>query len=131
MASITRDEIKDVLEALQQLPDFDRLPLPAEIHKAFNIPMSRYITGSFMQFYETYTGIRNGCGLKGETRAPLLDASGTPIIRPVLEMEPFKVEILTEMLEEPPDTSSPATGGDTTETRPCLDVSSLPAPDAV
>jgi hypothetical protein len=115
--TISREEIKEVLEQIRSLPDFSRLALPANIHKEFQIPMEGYGMRTMEAFYSAYSAALLSGGAKGENRPPLLDASGRPIIRPLLQSEPVPIEVVTcpiaeiddETFAEPDRTSSPST----------------------
>ncbi len=129
---ISRHEVKEVLDVLKTLPDFNRLAFPANIHKEFNIPMDNYISETIMDFYALHVGTRISGGEKGETRPPVLDASGNPIIRPLLSFPDggATLEIVTEKQPELEDTTSPSTEDDTQESQRCPDESSPRVHDA-
>jgi helix-turn-helix protein len=54
-----RTKVKRVLEALRELKDFDKLPLPMEIHKAFDIPLNKPKNDSVMKYFENYLNIQS------------------------------------------------------------------------
>jgi hypothetical protein len=124
---ISQQEVKEVLDILRSLPDFDALPLPKNIHEEFQIPMTGYITGTMADFYKTHTVRRLTPGAQGETRPPTLDASGNPVIRPLLEAPVIPVETVVHSLEEPESTSAPSTEANNSEHQESPDAASLPA----
>ena len=124
--TISRQEVKEVLDILRTLPDFDALPLPKNIHEEFKIPMTGYITGTIADFYKSHTARRLAPGAQGETRPPTLDASGNPIIRPLLAAPAIPVETVVCKLEEPESMSAPSTEASSSEHPENQDDSSPP-----
>jgi hypothetical protein len=92
MATTTERTDEELYEILKDLPDFDRLPLPKHWYEKFNIPPPKIL--SFMQAYELMIKTANAPGplVKTETRPP---AEGG--VRPLLEVEPVKVEVITDV----------------------------------
>jgi hypothetical protein len=95
---ISRDEMleedrkeRKLMETLMQLPDFDRYPLPEHFYAKYNIPKPK-ILGLFDSLrLRNQTDGAPGDGSKMEVRKP---ASGG--IRPLIEVEPLKVEVVKE-----------------------------------
>ncbi len=48
-----RQKVKKVLEVLKNMDDFDRLPLPMEIHKAFDIPLNKPRADNMMKYVDS------------------------------------------------------------------------------
>lgn len=53
-----REKIKKVLDVLREMKDFDKLPLPMEIHKAFDIPLAKPRNANCMDYFERYMEIQ-------------------------------------------------------------------------
>ena len=83
--SLTDEEIYALLK---DLPDFDRLPLPKYFYEKFNIPPPKIL--SLREALSLQTQVANAPGLlvKTEMREP---APGG--IRPLIEVEPLKIEV--------------------------------------
>lgn len=128
--SISRSQLKEVLDTLRTLPDFDRLALPANIHKEFNIPMTGYASQTLMEFYAKHAALRMAGGEKGEVRGPTLGPDGKPIIRPIVFLPEVKLEISSEKILELEETSSPTTANGTQDSPQCPDESNPPASGA-
>ncbi len=85
-----RKKIREVLDELKKLPDFDQLPLPRSIYKEFNIPMPKYICDSLVEYLgEHNKTIYHSHVQEFETR----ENDGK--VRPLLEPEVVPVEIVT------------------------------------
>lgn len=54
-----REKVKKVLEVLRELKDFDRVPLPMEIHKEFDIPLNKPRNENVMTYFENYMKIQS------------------------------------------------------------------------
>lgn len=54
-----RAKVKKVLETLRELDGFDRLPLPQEIHKEFEIPLNKPRNLNVMDYFENYMKIQS------------------------------------------------------------------------
>ena len=54
-----RTKVKKVLDVLKEMKNFDRLPLPNEIHKAFDIPLNKSKNLNVMEYFERYLQIQN------------------------------------------------------------------------
>ena len=53
-----RAKIKKVLDVLKEFKDFHRMPLPMEIHKAFDIPLAKPRNANCMDYFERYMEIQ-------------------------------------------------------------------------
>lgn len=60
-----RAKVKRVLDVLKTLPDFHRLPLPLEIHKAFDIPLNKPKSENVMSYVEKVMQIREHSHVDG------------------------------------------------------------------
>jgi hypothetical protein len=83
---------EQIYEQLKDLPDFDRLPLPKYFYEKFNIPPPKILTP--MEAVKLAFQVANTPGpfVKTEYREP---APGG--VRPLIEVEPVKVEVLTDV----------------------------------
>jgi hypothetical protein len=91
-----RQKVKKVLEVLKNMEDFDRLPLPMEIHKAFDIPLNKPRADNMMKYVESCLRKRVEA-LPAETRQTPLDTKFPEFnygktVYPELELE-FKHSI--------------------------------------
>jgi len=67
-----RQKVKKVLEVLKGMDDFDRLPLPMEIHKAFDIPLNKPRADNMMKYVDSC--LKKRCeALPAEIRQTPLD----------------------------------------------------------
>ena len=88
MAALTMTD-EEIFNALKELPDFDRLPLPKYFYEKFNIPPPKILTPMEALKLHEATQIAGGAPyLPPETREP---APGG--VRPLLEVEPVKVDV--------------------------------------
>jgi len=58
MSDWNREKIKKVLDVLKEMKDFSRVPLPMEIHKEFDIPISNPKNENIMTYFERYMEIQ-------------------------------------------------------------------------
>jgi len=59
MTEWNREKVKKVLSVLKDLKGFERLPLPMEIHKEFDIPLNKPKAGNVMDYFERYMTIQS------------------------------------------------------------------------
>jgi len=104
MTTLTDEEIYN---ALKDLPDFDRLPLPKYFYEKFNIPPPKILTPIEAVRLHEATQMQGGAPyLPPETRDP---APGG--VRPLIEVEPVKIEVkpgvsIEDAIETPDDKAS-------------------------
>ena len=53
----TRERIKQVLDVLKEMKDFEKVPLPMNIHKEFDIPLNKPKNSTVMDYFERYMEI--------------------------------------------------------------------------
>ncbi len=104
----SRDEIgeddkreRQLMETLMTLPDFDRLPLPEHFYKKYNIPKPKILGLMEALHLQNRTECLPGDGRPIEIRQP---ASGG--VRPLIEVEPVKMEVLKKEDETTNNTES-------------------------
>jgi hypothetical protein len=80
---------RQLMETLMQLPDFDRFPLPEHFYAKYNIPKPKIL--GLMEALRLQSTTENlpGDGKPIEVRKP---APGG--VRPLIEVEPIKMEVL-------------------------------------
>ena len=115
MATLTDEEIYN---QLKDLPDFDRLPLPKYFYEKFNIPPPKILSIREALLLAAQTANAPGALVKTEVREP---APGG--VRPILEVEPVKLEVkpgvsIEDALE--PEVNQESDGRDT---QVCSDLS--------
>lgn len=54
MTDWDRAKVKKVLDVLKEMKGFERLPLPQEIHKEFDIPLAKPRNLNVMDYFERY-----------------------------------------------------------------------------
>ena len=123
--TISRQDIRECLEALKLLPDFDRLPLPKYIHEEFNIPMTGYITKTLSDYLNAHAKAMAQPGGEPETVIP----KDTQLREMPTEYIPIEVtsRIVSDTPSQPDEMSSPSTGSNTTENQPNQDPPNSPA----
>ncbi len=94
MTEWSSQTIRKCLEALKKLPDFDKYPLPENIYKEFNIPMSDAITSFLAEYLDSHKKARS----KGELY-PVEVRQNDGIVRTLLEA-PVRETIVEPTLEE-------------------------------
>lgn len=87
----TKQSLSDeaIYEMLKDLPDFDRFPLPKYFYEKFKIPPPKILTPMEALTLMERTAMMPGALVKTEIREP--SPGG---VRPLLEVEPVKVEVL-------------------------------------
>lgn len=55
----SREKIKKVLDVLKEMKDFEKVPLPMNIHKEFDIPLNKPRNLSVMDYFQRYMDIQN------------------------------------------------------------------------
>ena len=82
---------RELLEMLKQLPDFDRFPLPEHFYAKYSIPRPKIL--GLMEALRLQNKTENlpGDGKPVEIRQP---APGG--VRPLIEVEPVKMEVLSK-----------------------------------
>ena len=55
----SREKIKKVLDVLKEMKDFDRVPLPMNIHKEFDIPLNKPRNMNVMDYFQRYMDIQS------------------------------------------------------------------------
>ena len=93
---ISRDEMREedrkerqLMETLMQLPDFDRFPLPEHFYAKYNIPKPKILGLMEALHLKNRTDCAPGDGTPLEIRKP---APGG--VRPLIEVEPVKMEVI-------------------------------------
>lgn len=127
--TFTRQDIRECLEALKGLPDFDKYPLPKYIHKEFNIPMTGYMAKTVNDYLTAHYKTSVMGGGKVEVREPKDN-----ILRPMPTGEPVPVETIVgsadEIEKQLEYKLAPSTESNKTEPQENQDGSSSPASDA-
>jgi hypothetical protein len=108
---------EEIYNQLKDLPDFDRLPLPKYFYEKFNIPPPKILTP--MEAVKLAFDVANAPGPLVKTEHREAAPGG---VRPLIEVEPVKVEVITEtpienVLETLEHKESPST------TQVCSDIS--------
>jgi hypothetical protein len=92
---------RKLMETLMQLPDFDRFPLPEHFYAKYNIPKPKILGLMESQYLKSKTDCAPGDGTPLEIRKP---APGG--VRPLIEVEPVKMEVITKEDEAAEHTES-------------------------
>lgn len=92
---------RQLIETLMQLPDFDRFPLPEHFYAKYNIPKPKILGLMEALRLKSVTDCAPGDGSKLEIRQP---APGG--VRPLIEVEPIKVEVIKKEDEVAENTES-------------------------
>lgn len=79
---------EEIYNMLKDLPDFDRFPLPKYFYEKFNIPLPKILSIREALHLANLTANAPGALVKTEYREP---APGG--VRPLLEVEPVKIEV--------------------------------------
>ena len=115
MATLTDEQI---YEQLKDLPDFDRLPLPKYFYEKFNIPPPKILTPMEAIYLMNKTANAPGALVKTEHREP---APGG--VRPLIEVEPVKIETLPDVSIENALETLEHKESDGRDTQVCCDLS--------
>lgn len=97
-----RQKIKECLEVLKQLPDFDKLPFPDSWGKEFNIPITPAKILDLNDFLKANKESVMSVADSFEYRPP---AEGG--VREVKEEEPMTLEIITKTSSDMPESPPP------------------------
>lgn len=92
---------RELVEMLRQLPDFDRFPLPEHFYAKYNIPRPKILGLMEALHLQNTTENLPGDGKPIEIRKP---APGG--VRPLIEIEPVKMEVLKKEDEAAEHTES-------------------------
>jgi hypothetical protein len=103
----TSQKIRKCLEALKNLPDFEKYPLPEDVYKEFNIPMKDSISASLSDYLMSHRKTR----ATGELY-PLEHRENDGIMRPILDISGVETSILTKEDLEALNVPSPAAYSD-------------------
>lgn len=79
---------EEIYKQLKDLPDFDRFPLPKYFYEKFNIPPPKIPT--IQEALKLHIQTANAPGLLCKTEYREAAPGG---VRPILEVEPVKVEV--------------------------------------
>jgi len=92
---------RQLMETLMKLPDFDRMPLPEHFYAKYNIPKPKIQTLMESIRLQSRTDGAPGDGRPIEIRKP---APGG--VRPLIQVEPVKMEVLKKEDETTENTES-------------------------